>query len=65
MIAAAAAGGLPGGVEKAAAVLVALPAAGVLAAPSARAFSPTIIPSYTSVPGPTKSVPRSCRLASA
>jgi len=32
---------------------------------SARAFSPTIIPSYTSTPGPTKSEPRSWRLSSA
>ena len=32
---------------------------------SAREFSPTIMPSYTSVPGATNSVPRSCRLNSA
>jgi hypothetical protein len=32
---------------------------------SAREFSPTIMPSYTSVPGPTNMVPRSCRFASA
>src|SRR3954464_1965887 len=29
---------------------------------SAREFSPTIMPSYTSVPGSTNSWPRSCRL---
>ena len=29
---------------------------------SAREFSPTIMPSYTSVVGSTNSVPRSCRL---
>ena len=29
---------------------------------SAREFSPTIMPSYTSAPGCTKKVPRSCRL---
>ncbi len=28
---------------------------------SEREFSPTIMPSYTSVPGSTNSVPRSCR----
>ena len=32
---------------------------------SDREFSPTIMPSKTSVPGPTNIVPRSCRLASA
>ena len=30
---------------------------------SAREFSPTIMPSYTSVPGSTNRLPRSCRLA--
>ena len=38
---------------------------GLTSMSSAREFSPTIMPSYTSVPGPTNIVPRSCRLASA
>ena len=38
---------------------------GLTSMSSARAFSPTIIPSYTSVPGATNNVPRSCRLNSA
>ena len=33
---------------------------GLTSMSSALAFSPTTIPSYTSVPGPTKSWPRSC-----
>src|SRR3989304_2723678 len=39
--------------------------AGFTSMSPARAFSPTIIPSYTSAPGPINIVPRSCRLVSA
>ena len=38
---------------------------GLTSISSERAFSPTIIPSYTSTPGPTSIWPRSCRLNSA